>query len=734
VIPWLANHPRFKNLAAYTSGVVACLAILVLVFQLQRADLRVPFLYSGDAVFIQALVKGIADHGWYLSNPSLGCPGSMEMQDFPMADNLHFFFLKLLTQCTGDSAVAFNLYFLATFPLTTLSTHLVMRKLGFDHGPAIVTSLLFTFLPFHFMRGENHLFLAAYFLIPPMMWVVLSLYLDRGLLFVYDDTQSKHVPTLTRTNTWAALSICATFASAGVYYAYFACVFLLVAGLATALFRKRFYPVAVSLMLIATVGLGTVATLAPELLYRWQNGPNPEFHRYWMESEIYGLKLSQLLLPIAGHRWKYLASLREMYDQGSLVNENSCASNGLIASIGFLFLLGRLVYRKRLQRPRPNLHDGLSILAVSGVLLATMGGVGTFVSLLGFHWIRAYNRISIYLAFLALVAVAALWQRFSTRYATCPARRVGMGVAAVLLLAIGIADQTTRRFIPRYADLKHRYQQDEEFFRRVEATCPPQGMIFQLPYLPFPEHPPPGGMGVYDHFRAYLHTTDVRWSYGAMKGRDADLWLREIADRPPEELVQMLAYAGYCGIYVNRMGYADQAAELEDVFTEILRTEPLVSADQTLLFFPLTPYTETLRERIREDDWRIKKDKTLFPVKARFDAGFSYPERQGSDSLRWCAPKATVTLENDLAFPRHVKLEMDCRVFGDGHAALQVAGPVASGEYVISSKSNPIVWKGTLPPGRHVLRLQCDGREFKTSFAPYRIALQVYNFSVKESD
>ncbi len=219
---WLANHPRFKNLAAYAGNVAACLAILFLVFQLQRADLRVPFLYSGDAVFIQALVKGIADHGWYLSNPSLGCPGSLEMHDFPMADNLHFFFLKLLTSCAGDSAVAYNL--------------------GFDHGPAILTSLLFAFLPFHFLRGENHLFLAAYYLIPPMMWVVLSLYLDRGLLFAYDDTRGKIVPTFMRTNTWAALAICAVFASAGIYYAYFACVFLLVAGSAAALFRKRFIP------------------------------------------------------------------------------------------------------------------------------------------------------------------------------------------------------------------------------------------------------------------------------------------------------------------------------------------------------------------------------------------------------------------------------------------------------------------------------------------------------------
>ena len=50
---------------------------------------------------------------------------------------------------------------------------------------------------------------------------------------------------------------------------------------------------------------------------------------------------------------------------------------------------------------------------------------------------------------------------------------------------------------------------------------------------------------------------------------EADLWLR---NRGPaaRQTRRSAAYAGYCGIYVNRLGYADQAAELEDVFTEIL--------------------------------------------------------------------------------------------------------------------------------------------------------------------
>jgi phosphoglycerol transferase len=416
------------------------------------------------------------------------------------------------------------------------------------------------------------------------------------------------------------------------------------------------------------------------------------------------------------------------------INENSCASNGLIASVGFLFLLGRLLYRNRLCHERPNLRDGLSMLTISGVLLATLGGLGTLVSLLGFSWIRAYNRISVYLGFLGLLAVATLWQRFASKFGTTVARRVWISVAAVFVVALGIADQTSRRIVPHYSGLLRAYEQDEEFFGRVESACPHGGMIFQLPYIPFPESPPPGRMAVYDHFRAYLHSKHLRWSYGAMKGRDADNWQRDVANLAPAEFVQVLACAGYCGIYVNRNGYADQAAEWEDALTEILGTAPLVSADQTLLFFPLTPYAEELRRGFTEDDWQMKKEKILYPVKARFLNGFSSPETQGTDTFRWCSPSAIVILENELPYSRQIRLELDGRIFGDRPASLRLGGPVAAGEYCISSDSRPIVWNGTLPPGRHELRFQCDGRKLKTRFAPFEIALQVFNFSLKESE
>ena len=219
-----------------------------------------------------------------------------------------------------------------------------------------------------------------------------------------------------------------------------------------------------------------------------------------------------------------------------------------------------------------------------------------------------------------------------------------------------------------------------------------------------------------------------------MKGRDGDLWIREIAQLPPEKLVDALSYAGFSGIYINRMGYADQASELEDAFAVILEEAPLTNADQTLLFFPLTSYAAELRAHQTEDAWRIAKEKTLCPVRARFGAEFSYPEQQGDDTFRWSAPEASLVIENDLAFPRRVYLKFDGRTIGPRSATLSVEGTIASGEYSISTESNPIVWEGMLPPGKHTLRFSCNAPKIKAHFAPYQVGFQMYNFSIKESD
>jgi len=49
---------------------------------------------------------------------------------------------------------------------------------------------------------------------------------------------------------------------------------------------------------------------------------------------------------------------------------------------------------------------------------------------------------------------------------------------------------------------------------------------------------------------------------------------------------------GYDGIYIDRFGYPDRAAELEGELGELLKVEQLASPDRRRSFFSLLSYEE----------------------------------------------------------------------------------------------------------------------------------------------
>ena len=110
--------------------VFASIAAMVLTLSLWNADLTVPFVYQGDGQFYQMSIKGILEHGWWFSNPSLGAPFGQQLYYFPLSDtNLYLLVIKLMGVFTSNSAVIGNLFYLVTFPLDALAAYLVLRKL-----------------------------------------------------------------------------------------------------------------------------------------------------------------------------------------------------------------------------------------------------------------------------------------------------------------------------------------------------------------------------------------------------------------------------------------------------------------------------------------------------------------------------------------------------------------------------------------------------------------------------
>jgi phosphoglycerol transferase len=135
----------------------------------------------------------------------------------------------------------------------------------------------------------------------------------------------------------------------------------------------------------------------------------------------------------------------------------------------------------------------------------------------------------------------------------------------------------------------------------------------------------------YDQVRGYLHSHDLRWSYGAMQGRPAD-WGEDLSDKPASLVVPAVAASGFGGIWVDRLGYADGGRAITAALRGLTGAEPLRSPNGRQEFFDLRPYAGALRARHSRAELRALRDATLEPAfSVRWGAGFG-PLRQGAQA------------------------------------------------------------------------------------------------------
>jgi len=557
-VPPRAFRPFLPIAAALLALLAACL-----VLEIWNADLRKPFDYSGDAAFTTAVVKNVVEDGALWQNDELGAPRGQELYDFPVfaGDNAQLAIVRVLGVIVRDPIVALNLFFLLTFPLAAFTAFLVLRRLGIRPPGAFLASVLFALLPYHFLRGEDHLFLAAYWAVPLGCFLVLSVFADAPL-----------VTPLRSRRTLAILASCLIVGSAAVYYAAFTLVLLAAAALLSGLARRSWRPVITAGMLGAAIVAALVVNFAPAIVDRVREGSNPEIERFAFETEVFSLRPLQLVLPVRDHRIGSLAELRDRYENQVGVTEASFAALGIVGAVGLAVLIGTvLLAAVRTGAPRGDpLLRYAAVAALVALFFAMTGGLAPVVSYLISPQLHAWNRLSVFIAFFALLAVALLLDRLENRLAWA---------LASALLVVGALDQTTGAMTPRYDDIAREWASDGDWVAAVDAALPDDAAILQLPYVPFPSSPPVGRMVDYDHVRPSLHADDLRWSHGAMKGRDEDLG--------DDVTVEEARDAGYAGIEVDRFGYADNGAAVEAEVRRVTQANPIVSPNGRLVFYRL---------------------------------------------------------------------------------------------------------------------------------------------------
>jgi phosphoglycerol transferase len=227
----------------------------------------------------------------------------------------------------------------------------------------------------------------------------------------------------------------------------------------------------------------------------------------------------------------------------------------------------------------------LATLNIALVLIATIGGLSSVFAALDLTQIRAWNRSSVYIAFLALAGLLLALQRLRVL-----SSRTGVRfLAAAAIACVAILDQA-HGFRAREAGVHEAFSADGTYIRSLEREYGCR-RVYQLPYEYWPE--PAARSDPYGQGKLYLQSREIHWSYGAMKGRDADLWLRMMSKLPIRAQMMRVREAGFCGVLLNRGVDFRDAVAVESGVREAASGPPLTSADSHWIFYPVTPSGST---------------------------------------------------------------------------------------------------------------------------------------------
>ena len=624
IVPVRLARPPVRWRTLVGEAVVVAVVTLVVVavhLRLWRAAWREPWVRGSDADFYLMLARGLGQHGSYLHNANLGWPFGQHLADLPHgSDNLHLLALRVLAALTGGPGAAVNVFFIATFAAVAFTAHLALRRLGFSRLASGVGAFVYAFAPYHFLRGEGHLLLSGYEMVPVGVLLALAV-LDEPLPLLR--SEGRRGLDLRASRTWLVVVAAIALASTGPYYFVFSMMLIAIAAAFHALNAGRWRPV-VAAALIIGVGVVTFAVnVSPSLLNDLRHGSNAAVaQRSPFETEVYGLKIFQLFVPREGHRIDVLqrASERTLGTEPFYQSESGQQLGllGAVSLVGILIVGGRRLASRRRDPPADADHEGLvsrlALLAIACMFVGASGGISFVLSSLGLREIRAWNRISIVIAWLAVIGLVMAIDRGGSwlrrRWASRPPlARWAPTLLAGLVAIVAFADQGGKD-TPPYAAIHAKYASDSAFFAGVHDRLGGGAAVFNLPYQPFPEAPPRGQVGEFDEAVGYLYQPTLFWSFGSMRGREPD-YAKVLETQPTVQWLTAVAAIGFTGIVVDRVGYSAADLALEESGIAEMAGPATVSADGRYSFFDLSAFATNVRTRLGDAGTKALADATL---------------------------------------------------------------------------------------------------------------------------
>jgi phosphoglycerol transferase len=453
-------------------------------------------------------------------------------------DDLQIEIIRILTHLTHDPFVAVNFFYLLTFGLCANTFLFLADQFKISRWISAPLSLSYAWLPYHFMRMDvGHLFLAAYFMIP-----IGVIYLHR--LFDYlTDCRDFFFPRTWTERFVFAIGVVAVGSSStyyGVFFALLAATMIIlvphhsrtvpqvIQRSAEVCITSFLFILAPSTRIVTSQlrGLETVLTRSPE------------------ESVTFGGSISRLFVPWG--TWlpeKMVPLVSKM--------EFEWTASPLLGVIGlWILILG--IFATIAKRDSKNTENSMNFVFLWALLFYVASGLGLVFAYGVNSSFRCWNRLSVVIMTIALIALAKFLSRIKFSHFRTSVLLVVVAVFTQLipLNDAGIGVEPDGASKSAFASL----QTVASFIQKeIEPGC----RILQLPLMEFPEGGKVGEVEFGNHLWLPLLTDGFHWSFGAPKGTAAGNYWTSFALGPVEAIAQKAFDDSFCAILLDRRSGAE---------------------------------------------------------------------------------------------------------------------------------------------------------------------------------
>jgi phosphoglycerol transferase len=661
---------------------------------------RTPIVYDGDVTAVLANAKAFASGEIKFILPkypaSLGAPFVANWNDYPSPAEGIFLWAGLFVRLFGIF-IGSNLTLLSAYVLAAASFYFVARELGYQRLLSLAGAVVFSMSRFSFARNLSHIGPVFYWHVP---LALLVLWWCGGPSSVLRDKRK--------------LIFCFAVAVVhGIQDPYFSGIFLqfLVFTSVILLMRREAWSRVLFPLLIASAVLAVCVLMNVDTFYnRLFNGANSvALVRNYAALEIYALKPLELFLP-ALHRVSALRNWVQnaYFQQAMVLGEIGSPYLGIIGigALGWLVWTTALAAVNQAKEKIPS-HFWLVLWIL---IYSVIGGANGFLGLFGVILFRGTNRYSI-----VILAVLLLFLVRQLTTLTRSWNRFALLLLAASITVVGFLDQSP--LPPRRSEIAQVSEQvtsDGRLVATLEAKLPPGAMIFELPVVVFPEAGPVREMRDYEHFRPYLQSHSLRFSYGNIKGRTRERWQTEVIRFGAPYLVSRLERYGFAAILVNKKAYDARGAALLAELSAAGRSEILCESDD-LVCLRLQPASNPI-------------------LPPEFDENWSDLEANATDNWRWSLGDAQIVLYNQSAQPRDMRLSFSLSSPKPRMVQISSNGKelfAHSFSEVVEAK--PVHLVVNVPPGRCKLLFHTDiPAALPGNGDPRRLAFLVQNFTIED--